>query len=494
MSYLIAFPDILTSAAAELAAIGSSVSAAHAAAAASTTGILAPAEDEVSAAITALLSARGQDFQALGTQASAFHSQFVQALTASVGSYADAEAANALAVAASPAQTLEQDVFAVISAPLRALTGRAPIGPGSVGGGLAAVGQQIQQIPTTLATGFTETRDAVVAGIFGVPADSPFPAAQPGTFTGSPSLATRLEISALWPVKDFLDFSGIYNQWGMPNSPFLALVAANTPPLSLILGNSPPRLLPLLLGETVQHSTFDRMSVVQITPAHPSGNYVVAIHGGAFILPPTLFHWLDYTVMAYQTGATIEVPIYPLMQQGGTAGTVVPAMAGLISAQIAAHGASHVSVLGDSAGGTLALAATEYLVANGNPVESSMVLLSPWLDLGLTNPNIGFVQDPLLPPLGTGAQQIGKIWAGSLPEDNYLVSPLYGSLQGLPTTTIYAGNLDSVAPDVLVLQQEAALAGAPMSFVLGNGGIHDWVLLTPDGFQYWPQIDQELGV
>ena len=28
--------------------------------------------------------------------------------------------------------------------------------------------------------------------------------------------------------------------------------------------------------------------------------------------------------MAYQTGATIEVPIYPLLQQGGTAGTVVP--------------------------------------------------------------------------------------------------------------------------------------------------------------------------
>ena len=81
------------------------------------------------------------------------------------------------------------------------------------------------------------------------------------------------------------------------------------------------------------------MSVVQITPAHPDGNYVVAIHGGAFILPPTIFHWLDYTVMAYQTGATIEVPIYPLMQQGGTAGVVVPEMAGLISTEIAQHGA-----------------------------------------------------------------------------------------------------------------------------------------------------------
>ena len=94
-----------------------------------------------------------------------------------------------------------------------------------------------------------------------------------------------------------------------------------------------------------------------------------------------IFHWLDYSVMAHQTGATIEVPIYPLVQQGGTAGVVVPKMAGLISTEIAAHGASHVSVLGDSAGGNLAFASVEYMVANNETVPASMVLLSPWLDV-----------------------------------------------------------------------------------------------------------------
>ena len=88
--------------------------------------------------------------------------------------------------------------------------------------------------------------------------------------------------------------------------------------------------------------------------------------------------------MAYQTGATFEVPIYPLLQQGGTAGTVVPEIAGLLSTEIAAHGASHVSVLGDSAGGTIALAAVEYMVANNEAVPASMVLLSPAVDLSLS--------------------------------------------------------------------------------------------------------------
>ncbi len=356
----------------------------------------------------------------------------------------------------------------------------------------AATEQEIQQTPTTLASGFPPVVNTLIGDIFGSPAGPPVPATKNPTFTGTPSLATRLEVAGLWGVKDVLGLSGIYNQLSQPNSPLLALFASNIPPLSLFIGNSPPKFLPLLLGETVQHTTYDGMPVVQITPAHPSGDYVVAIHGGAFIFPPSIFHWLDYTWMAHQTGATIEVPIYPLLQQGGTAGAVVPEIAGLISSEIGQHGAAKVSVIGDSAGGTLALAAVESMVANHETVPASMVLLSPWLDVGLTNPNIAFVQDPLLPvPPG---QQIGKEWAGTLPENNYEVSPLYGSLKGLPPTYVYSGSLDSLAPDVVVLDQEAAAHGAPISFVLADGEIHDWILLTLDGPQYWPQIDKELGI
>jgi len=432
MSSVIAVPELITTAATDLANIGSTLSRAHTAAAASTVTALPAAEDEVSAEIAALFSAHGQGLQALGAQAAAFHDQFVQALNAGAGSYASGEAANV-----------------------------------------------------------TQLENTIVTNIAGSPATQPIPAPQNPTFTGTPSVASRIETAVLQPVKDVLTVTGVYNQLGEPGSPVLTLLASNA--LSPILSNSPPKFLPLLLGETVQHTTYDGMSVVQITPAHPDGNYVVAIHGGAFVLPPTLFHWLDYTVMAYQTGATIEVPIYPLMQQGGTAGVVVPEMAGLISAEIAAHGAPHVSVLGDSAGGTLALAAVEYMVANNETVPASMVLLSPWLNVADTNPNIGFVHDPILPPLGSGAQNIGKVWAGGLPENNPLVSPLYGSLKGLPPTYVYSGSLDSVTPDVLVLQQEAVSQAAPISFVLRTGEIHDWVLLSPDGFRYWPQIDQELG-
>src|SRR6516162_9907519 len=117
MSYVIAAPEIMTSAATDLANIGSALTAAKAAAAAPTTGVLAAAEDEVSAAIAAVFSAHGQGFQALGAQAAAFHDQFVQALTGSARSYVSAEAANVAAFTANPAQTIQQDLLSLINAP-----------------------------------------------------------------------------------------------------------------------------------------------------------------------------------------------------------------------------------------------------------------------------------------------------------------------------------------------------------------------------------------
>ena len=111
-----------------------------------TTGVLAAAEDEVSAAIAAVFSAHGQGFQALGAQAAAFHAQFVQALKSSAGSYASAEAAN-----------------------------------------LAAL------------------ENTLVTAIFGSPAIPPVPATLNPTFTGKPSLTTRIETAALVAGKRFPD-------------------------------------------------------------------------------------------------------------------------------------------------------------------------------------------------------------------------------------------------------------------------------------------------
>lgn len=95
MSLLIAAPESMTAAAADLANIGSALSAAHTAAATPTVAVIPAAADEVSASIAHLFSQHAQEYQALAGQAAAFQEQFVQHLTSSAGSYASAEAAGA---------------------------------------------------------------------------------------------------------------------------------------------------------------------------------------------------------------------------------------------------------------------------------------------------------------------------------------------------------------------------------------------------------------
>jgi hypothetical protein len=94
MSFVTAAPEMVASAASDLASIGSSLSEAHAAAAGPTTAVVAAASDEVSAAIASLFSSHAKGFQALGAQAASFHDQFVGLMRGASAQYASAEAAN----------------------------------------------------------------------------------------------------------------------------------------------------------------------------------------------------------------------------------------------------------------------------------------------------------------------------------------------------------------------------------------------------------------
>lgn len=102
MSYVVAAPDFLLTAAQDLAAMGSAVQAASAGAARSTTSVLAAATDDVSTAMAALFGAYGQEYQAVTKQAAQFHERFVDGLAANVNAYVTAEAANVAEVTTLP--------------------------------------------------------------------------------------------------------------------------------------------------------------------------------------------------------------------------------------------------------------------------------------------------------------------------------------------------------------------------------------------------------
>ena len=105
MAYLLTQPQVMVTAAADVAAIGSTIDEAGAAAAGGTTGVVAAAADEVSAAVANLFSAYGQQWRALIGRVAALHGEFARALSTAGNAYANAEAAGQAALAATGGST-----------------------------------------------------------------------------------------------------------------------------------------------------------------------------------------------------------------------------------------------------------------------------------------------------------------------------------------------------------------------------------------------------
>ncbi|QON17068.1 PE domain-containing protein [Mycobacterium tuberculosis] len=127
MSFVNVAPQLVSTAAADAARIGSAINTANTAAAA-TTQVLAAAQDEVSTAIAALFGSHGQHYQAISAQVAAYQQRFVLALSQAGSTYAVAEAASA-----TPLQQIEQALLGVINTPTEALVGRKLIGDGAHG-------------------------------------------------------------------------------------------------------------------------------------------------------------------------------------------------------------------------------------------------------------------------------------------------------------------------------------------------------------------------
>jgi hypothetical protein len=82
MAYVLTQPRALAAAAANVAGVGSALNEANVTAAGPTTGVLAAAADEVSAATATLFSSYARGYQALTKQAAAFHDEFARVLAA----------------------------------------------------------------------------------------------------------------------------------------------------------------------------------------------------------------------------------------------------------------------------------------------------------------------------------------------------------------------------------------------------------------------------
>lgn len=163
------------------------------------------------------------------------------------------------------------------------------------------------------------------------------------------------------------------------------------------------------------------------TPNTPRG-LVVFVHGGGWIHQIAPQHWSLAADLA-AAGAKVLVPIYPLAPKG-TAQELVPSIADLIDEAVSQAAGVAVTVLGDSAGGNIAMAACQQLAARGSRQPDRLVLLSPVVDARLDHPEIPEIEPSDVMLQAAGVRRAAEFYAAALPLEDSLVSPIASPSDG----------------------------------------------------------------
>jgi epsilon-lactone hydrolase len=240
----------------------------------------------------------------------------------------------------------------------------------------------------------------------------------------------------------------------------------------------PAKLSSRYLVTTRRIDGFDCHTVAP--PGRPAGRAAIYLHGGAYISEIAPQHWALISRLA-DAGVRVEVPSYGLAPQH-TYRDAYPFVTAVYRDLLAAVPASAVTLVGDSAGGGLALGLARTLLDTDLPQPRRLVLIAPWLDLTLSNPDLPAVEarDPWLNSVGLHVA--AAAWAGGDDPTDPRLSPLNGPLAGLAPMDVYVGTRDICLPDALLLRDRAAAEGAPVRVTVCDGAVHVYPLVpAPEG-------------
>lgn len=206
----------------------------------------------------------------------------------------------------------------------------------------------------------------------------------------------------------------------------------------------------------------------------------VYLHGGAYTSEITKQHWALVGALA-DDGVRVEVPLYGLTPQH-TYRAAYPLVIEVYRQLLKQLPAAAVALAGDSAGGSLALGVAQELPAAGLPQPRRIDLISPWLDLTLSQPAVQTVarHDPWLSP--AGLVEMGRAWAGGDDPGDARLSPINGPLNGLAPVSVFIGTRDIFYPDVCRMRDRAAAEGTTLDVTVCPGAVHVYPLTpTPEG-------------
>lgn len=222
-------------------------------------------------------------------------------------------------------------------------------------------------------------------------------------------------------------------------------------------------------GVTTRDITINGVPCMEVTPPEITVAWPVFYgFGGGFIQGSPFEDLTIAAPLCAMTGARLIVPAYRLAPEHPWPAAVNDGFA--VYRTMAAR---PFAIVGESAGGNLALALMLRARAAGLPLPGSVALLSPWCDLGNSGDSLIFNdgRDPLLS--AQGSWQAARHYAGDHPVDDPDISPVYGAYDAdFPPFMLTTGTRDLHLSQAVQLSQVLRDCGARVDLQVWEGLWH----------------------
>jgi acetyl esterase/lipase len=219
--------------------------------------------------------------------------------------------------------------------------------------------------------------------------------------------------------------------------------------------------------------------VLSVTPEdRPPVSTVVYFHGGGYLWMTPQTHLPVMVAVSRVTGARCVGVHYRRAPEHPFPAAVEDAVTAYRWLLDEGNAPETIALVGDSAGGGLALAALVALRDQGIELPAAAICFSPWTDLAVRGPSADSAEDPVVS--GDALRMMARAYLGGSDPTAALASPLYADLTGLPPLQIQVGSRESLLDDARRLAHRGRQDGVDVTYVEHPGVIHMWIVFGPE--------------
>jgi len=238
-------------------------------------------------------------------------------------------------------------------------------------------------------------------------------------------------------------------------------------------------LIPKIIKNSFNISTkeIEKHSTVTIEPKSNCGQkHILYFHGGAYTIEGNYMHWNFIKKIIKESFFRVTYIDYPLAPENKYTATfkMIHESYNYLTEK---HPADKFIFMGDSAGGGLALAFCQNLIEkNKKKLPEKLVLFSPWLDLSMQNSEIKKNEKLDMILSVDSLKKAAKLYAREDDLSQYLLSPINGRLDLIPSTAIYYGTEEIFYPDFIKFKKLTKKYSENFTFFEYEKMQHVWIL------------------